>query len=378
MGRVLEAYDEVCGKRGLALSDLRSESLVYQEQRALLEALVRLGARKVLPALLSSYEVLEVERLDQELLWEEGPEEEDLRVLWRSIPDGLLRKKDSEELLLLSWKTSAGFPRNLESRVDTQGVSELWALRSRLAREGRGEEAGRLRGVQMVWLLKGRKTEWQEGEDQGKPWRHSSPLVWGLRKEGFPPEYAWDTFWRCSEAHSMRKSKWYPKGECPGDGRKHKRSGEWELFPVWEAGGPGVKGWMDLLESGEAGLGALPLQFLLGVPNYRPSSHLRSWLRSARAQESKVAANIEFLRDYEEELRASPRDLDLQEKFLGHLDELFPQHTEHFCENTYGRPCPARELCWGPSHVGERPELSGLYQLRTPMEEERASLEEVP
>jgi len=385
LGEVLEGYDAECAARGLDLKDLASESKVYAEQRALIEGLGRLAALRTIPRLLETYETLEVEKLDTIPLVEDSGEL-GLRILWRSIPDALLRGRDDGELYILSWKTPANLPRETSAWTDMQGLSEIWALEQRLKQEiaealERGNPSPwaswQVRGVQMAYLLKGKKVDLadEEGsEASGKGWRHFSPLVWGFKDSSFPPKYAWSRYWRCVKPHPMRKSKWYPSGECPGDGRNHKRGDEWKLFPAWEA--MGVAEWIAMLASGEITPEAgdpLELGFALPVPAFRPEAQVERWHRQIVAQERRIAENIMALRPLEQAALGDPEDL---ERLEAALDSAFPQHTEFFCENTYGRPCPAAEICWGPESTRENPLASGLFQIRTPYEPKEEEKEE--
>ena len=387
IGQVLTSYDELCASRGLNVKELEDQSRVYQEQRALIEALGRLAALRAIPALLTTYEVLEVEKLDEVTLWEDlddSPEHYATarRGIWRSIPDALLRHRESGDLYILSWKTSAELPRDSDARTDMQGLSETWALEQRLDQAGMKQHArtpdevrelvalpAKVRGVQMAYLLKGRKISAKDDAQEGatgKSWRHNSPLIWGYRDQSFPPKFAWSRDWRCSAPHPMRKSKWYPSGECSGDGRLHRRGDDWTSFAVWEA--MGIHEWLQMLNAGEvtpeAG-SALDSCWALPVPNFRPQDQVERWYRQTVAQERQVARDLEFIREYE----ANVQDPDfLWHRYQERLDELFPQHTEKWCNDTYGSRCPAWEICWGPDSTARDPLSSGLYQIRAPYE----------
>lgn len=169
----LDDYDIKVKDRGFALEELEDQSFVYHEQKAHVEALVRLAGMRVIPRLLEQYEVLEVEKLDSTMLLRQGEpsakcplcgydidfqdgvdtygeslgcpncrggsvRKDELRseldIRWRSIPDALLRERSSGDLYILSWKTISEFgpKKDAEARVDMQGLSEAWALEQRL------------------------------------------------------------------------------------------------------------------------------------------------------------------------------------------------------------------------------------------------------
>ncbi len=311
-------YAQTCSGRRFQIDELESQSYVYGEQRALTEALTRLAAMRVVPALLDSYEILEVERLDRRALVE--PDEPGDRVItWRSITDALMRSRSDGQLYLLSWKTASELPRDSEARVDMQGVSEAWALDERV----RAQYGSGIRGVQMAFLVKGQRRKGSAAQEKaltdaaGTPvslYKQASPLIYGYQDKSFPPKLAWASDWRCTVPHPMRKSQWYPSGECPGDGRLHKRGDDWQSFPVW--GAMGVREWMEMLDDGqvtpEAG-DALGEQWALPVPNFRTQEQIGAWLRQTRAAEARIASDLAFLRPYEEALRESPGDEELWE-----------------------------------------------------------------
>jgi len=122
------------------------ERYLFAEQSALVEALVRAYARRRLRPLLEEFEVLEVEREGSWKLseWDAGIETSDggprpyqpvYYELWfMSRPDALLRHRQSNELYLLSYKTTGGWDvrkaRDIEH--DMQGLSEGVEVERRL------------------------------------------------------------------------------------------------------------------------------------------------------------------------------------------------------------------------------------------------------
>lgn len=395
----LQDYDSKCAGRGLDLGELEEQSFVFAEQKALTEGLVRLAALRVVPRLLEIYEVLEVERMDTRTLVEgtgtvpEGDDEGGAfgwRVIWRSIPDALLRHRETGELYLLSWKTCGEVPRDDQARVDMQGVSEAWAIEERLAKDwyeaqlldlhfrsfGRywaylqreALQAPRIRGVQMVYLVKGKRTESRTKGEEGLR-RTESPLIYGWKSDssGLGPELATSMYWKCSEPHGgMRPSQWYPKGQCPG-GKRHERKGDWERFGVWQT--LGVKDWMTKLEDDVLhGEDLLDQQWAMPTPNFRTEEQMRGWLEQTRASERRIAEALLDLREMEKNEDPSLPKV-LNESVLG------PQHTQ-MCSNWFGRKCPAWELCWGPPHIGRDPVGSGIYQIKEAYKPEATEVED--
>ena len=397
VAEAVENYQDACQDRGLDIEALESQSFVFAEQRALVEALVRLAGLRVLPAILGTYEILEVEIPDQKQLafQEASPIAEGWEIVWRSIPDALLRHRQSGDLYILSWKTCSSLPTEDDARIDMQGVSEAWALQGRLdtdwktIRSGTNEEMTKftpayegmlrdfpappkIRGVQMVHLLKGTRREAsKEASEQilsadqisqgGRTKKTASPLIYGYSEDSIgSTKLAWNSMWNCSAPHPMRKSQWYPTGECPGDGRNHTRSGNWKSFPVWS--GMGVREWMRMLDVGQVSPESgdcLDQQWSLPIPNFRTQDQMGNWLAQTRASEIRISKDLLQLRSLEE------AEKKLENEFQQALNSsvLGPQSTEK-CNQWFGRKCPAWELCWGPEHIATDPLSSGLYQIK--------------
>lgn len=156
-----------------ALSEM--DEYLYREQCALVEAMVRAYARRRLRSLLEQFEVLEVEREGEWLLssWQDDGvyvfvkcsvacsqwdgsgfdsnhpyphkcpgcgaptiQDDNARELWfMSRPDALLRERESSQLYLLSFKTTAAWDirKARDAEHDMQGMSEGIEIERRLA-----------------------------------------------------------------------------------------------------------------------------------------------------------------------------------------------------------------------------------------------------
>lgn len=391
----IQAYEAECQDRGLDLDLLESQSFVFNEQRALTEALVRVAGMRVIPQLLETYEVLEVERMDTRPLgFCEG-----FSILWRSIPDALLRHRESRDLYLLSWKTAAFLPFDDPGRIDMQGVSEAWGLQARLdeyARKiatgtdeedvpkwfreiydhwGNGSVPG-IRGVQMIYLVKGtRRAGSKELRDQifgegspGEVKKTASPLIYGYADSSVPAKLATDLYWTCQEPHPFRYAK---GGVCPG-GKNHRRGDDWKSFPVW--GAMGVKEWIRMLDAGEVTPEAgdvLDAQWAMPVPFFRTDEQRDDWLSQTRASEVRIARDL--LRLWEAESRIKElyiatggwESSSMDQEFNAMLNSsvLGPQNASK-CSFWYGGKCPCHDLCWGPDHIRRDPVGSGIYRIK--------------
>lgn len=131
------------------------ERYLAAEQAALVEAMVRAYARRRLRPLLEQYEVLEVEREGEWQLseWQQCPtchsldirgrclcgipddaSLEDYELWFMSRPDALLRERQSNQLFILSFKTTGSWDirKERDAQHDMQGLSEGVEVERRL------------------------------------------------------------------------------------------------------------------------------------------------------------------------------------------------------------------------------------------------------
>jgi hypothetical protein len=127
------------GERERVRSDV--DQYLYDEQRALVEAMVRAYARRRLRPLLEQYEVLEVEREGEWKLadWTRDDYEtqaiENLgEIRFMSRPDALLRDRQTSDLYIQSFKTGASWDvrKGRDAEHDAQGLSEGVEIEKRL------------------------------------------------------------------------------------------------------------------------------------------------------------------------------------------------------------------------------------------------------
>lgn len=341
----MAGYDAQVASRGIAVESNEQAAFSVAEQRALIEGLIRVWVLRQLKPFAEEFEVLETEREDLFLLCENchiG------KLYWMSRADGLERQRETDDLYVHSFKTAATFDgkKENENHHDMQGLSEAAAIEARLGKQ--------VFGVKMEFLIKGMR----EKNDDGV-YIQKSPLIRGYRQRGIIPsddQYAWSLFWQCSQPHSMRKSKWYPDGMCPGDGRNHKRGDGWDSFNVWEA--MGVKEWIRMLDSGEVAPEAgdcLEKQLILPIPYFRDPEQIEDWKEQVTAQESAVALHSILVQQATNEQ---------QRRKL--LNAHFRQHTRS-CYRPYA--CPYLDVCFGSPTMKRDPIGSGVYCWRTPHHE---------
>lgn len=376
----LEEYDKEVKARGFTLDPEEEAFQVYSEQKALIEAMIRVWALRRLPGFLEQFEVLEVEREDQFPLTTKRTQkicpdmvsfhqraenqiktcptckgkgnidviEDD--IVWMSRADGLLRERASGDLYVLSFKTSADWNdfKDKEARIDMQGMSELYAIEQRLHRERRKTDAPyesyeAIAGVQMEFLLKGRRSR----DKETKQYLQDSILVRPYFKDGgglMEDEYAWKYWTHCDGPHVTSGGK-----KCPGDAN-HSLGKGWYRVPIWEY--MPIKEWIQLLHEGsiqpDAG-DALEGLVVSPMPFFRHQEEIESWRLQVESQEAKIA----------EIRRGAATDWPDDMKF--YLDRNFPQHREACFKYGEKHSCQFLDVCFG--NIGD-PLESGLFQLR--------------
>lgn len=291
---------------GLSLGPDEAVLFVYREQELLVEALVRVYARRGLPRLLRDYEIIEVEQ-EVDLPLSDG-------LTFMSRADGLLRKRTDGGLYVLSFKTARRYDKRLsaDGSHDVQGLSECAALQQKFDE--------RIIGVQMDYLIKGGREEWPKGSGN---FIQNTPLLhpWYNGKE-----WAWSYRWRdASGGHALQK----------GYGRVN----VWEYMSVSE--------WVSLLDSGrvqpEAG-DCLDGVLVYPYPYLRRVEEIKDWVEQTAA----VGARIH--RDSAEIGPCATKT---------RLNTLFPQN-RRACD--WPSPCSFQSLCFGP--VADDPVGSGLFTER--------------
>lgn len=388
----LDAYSAELADRGLDVELGEDAQAVVDEQRALIEGLLRAYAKAGLPALLEHYRVLEVERED---VWPAFTSSNGTHVDFQSRADALLQERSSGDLYVDSLKTAAAFDyrKDAENRHDVQGLSEAavverrlrewWQeanqvvpamgvpnspgnISERLMKQGcspqllqelwRMESAPpRIMGIQMTFLVKGMRRQAYDGA----PYFTSSPLLKGYYREGITErEFAWKAETPCpGPGHVLRQGK---KGPILCEGKQfHKLGAEWVPFETWRNEGVdivgGVKGWVEMLASGtiqpDAGD---PFEAIVQspLPYFRQDQDVTDWVEQAQGQEARVAADAALC----ESVR-----VDDPKALRSTLNRVFVQN-RRACD--WPSKCQFAEICWGDNSMLTSPCSTGLYQLR--------------
>jgi len=318
----LERYDALTKDRPYQKESGEGDyqEYVWNEQRALSEALVRLFCRIILPMWRERYEVVMVEKEMSARL--KGD------IILESRIDSILKEKSDGDIYIVSLKTAASLDdRLIESyNRDLQGLTETIMAEKHLKQK--------IMGVLMCVLLKGRR--YQRVRGSGK-WEQYSPLIKGWQR--------WDNT-EFSYAHSYE----YSNPSTPSG--KSRLGKGWGPFDVWEKDF-GVKGWIDMIMAGEIQPeeDILTRQVYCPAPFFRNSQELKSSLIQIMTQENQIAI--------------ANRGLDVSIANLGireALDYRFVQ-TKKSCD--WPSRCEYQDVCYTDA-VMEDPIGSGLYEWRVP------------
>jgi len=349
-GLAVESYNSEIGARGLDLDANEDQAAVAAEQVALTEAFIHLAHRRVIPQLLEEYELVDVEREEWFVLYEDSH----MCLILEARCDGLLRERAvmpinpllaatgdnaladvTGDLYVLSWKTLASWDKRTrkEAKTDMQGMSEAYTVELRVNEP--------VIGAKMIHLLKGKRKEWPEDSGryiQGSPFVHA----W-MNATGPVPEFAWTYFWSSPDD----VNEWgRPVQHRLGKGWKHCFIPE--VMPIAE--------WVQMLDEGmvqrDIGQDALAKQFISPMPEPRTPLQKQHWLRQIETQEMAICTYLDALK--------AAGNSELTSTDIEELDSYFPQYS-HSCN--YPTECTFWHLCHTSEEVGNP---MGLYQIRQP------------
>ena len=416
------------------------ERYLFAEQSALVEGLVRAYCRRRLMPLLSEFEVLEVEREGEWLLSMFNPPDEegahypnpdgtfDYELYFMSRPDALLRHRQTNELFLLSFKTTGQWDTRKAKDIehDMQGLSEGVEVEKRLGewwklvnhklptggsipglettRMGMGMDAEfrynderisdtmvrylkscpaepRIHAIRYEFLLKGER--WKDKELSARLGvdvrSQKSHLVYQYVAQSTPKSG------KNQEAFRVGDICWAWEFIRPEDQQPSKLyAGNWRPRAIWE--GEGVKSWIDKLDRSEVlmsgedstiGLAPRPLGYrseaqAMGVTEAHP-------LDQVFVSPVVVYRSDDQLRDWIEQVEHAERETAMhvaevnaaadagEKRHL--LNIYFPQNRQSCA---YPSLCAfARDkvsVCWGGAEMQAAPlEVGGgEYVRRTP------------
>lgn len=384
-----------------------------REAQALVEGLVMVAGFRLVPNLVERFRVVEVEQEKRFLLTtmankprpavffnpatitdemvqaalKSAPgqimtltpkQQEDLLVMMTSQPvevwfesraDALLEERATGDLYVHSWKTAADYGRMeaQQFRRDVQGLSEAIAIEAAGIWTPTGEtppKSARIQGIQMAFLLKGRKSrqadpagggssDWGDAPDwhglgPGLRW-HQSPLVhgWRMASHGILPDQD-ESQWAWSYT--------FPKAENKsGKGRLGKG---WEPMAIFDGYPGGTRQWiLDLIDGRWQPECGDPLASCVAMPEpwSRADREMVDWREQAEAMVAQIVPKADEVRE-----AMGRGDWEGARRLL---NRNFPQDRKS-CYS-FGSPCWAEALCFGPDEVWQDP-LENGYALRSP------------
>ena len=388
------------------------DDYLKQDQSALVESLVRAYSRRRLRPLLEQFEVLEVEREGQWQLAEVSHDwvqdsmvgEDDCRhcricgveayiaipkndylcyeLRFMSRPDALLRERASNELYLLSYKTTGSWDarKARDAEHDMQGLSEGVEVERRLAEwwdkyTSKGMVVAgcpamtkflqscsappRILGIRYEYLLKGER--WRDKDLSARfgfdARVQRSHLIRGYLNAGMAAgDEQWNHAWE------------YLKPDGSGETSKLNYR-QWHSEPVWTH--MPIARWIDMLDdaamlsvegadrgyqcaaqaTGTTQTHPLDDVFIPPLVVYRNSDDLRDWVESTEYQEREVAEHVALVEAAQDE--GEKRSL---------LNRYFPM-TRRAC--SYPTECAfSKSVCYAGAEAKEDPLSTGLFQIR--------------
>ena len=342
----LKEFDESFHSKEIDLELSEDQLFVYEEQKAFVEAAIRVWYHIQYPKVNGEYEVVEVmgnKAIEPEIEWHlTSPKLGEDHITFMSRPDSILRDRSTGAIVVDSFKTTSY--NNIvvyneegeqvdKNKYDDQGISELIAVERLL-----GEE---VEGIRMEFFVKGvRKKSAYTLPDGTKEKRklQQSFLVHPWKKDlgigGY--EYACQWQWN-DETGAVKKL---------GKG--------WNRVDIWKE--MTIKEWVDILLKDNYG----ELENLFVVPmNYNRSlEDIENWIDQTEYQERRAAKHIEALKSLEPTL-CGPRESETGKTYKKWLNQFFDQNREHCYQ--WGGWCPFVGICW----EGEKT-TSSIYEKREP------------
>lgn len=368
----LEELDKEFKAKEIDLDNNEDQLFVYEEQKAFVEAAIRVWYFVQYKNLLGEYEVVDLinkeynsskqqdsnnslfnKAIEPEIEWTlvegdklyDGNKEEfvsNSNIIFMSRPDSILRSKSTQGVVVDSFKTTA-YPSIIsyneegeqvdKNKYDDQGISELIAVERLL-----GEE---VEGIKMEFFVKGqRKKSTYTKEDGTKEQRklQQSFLVHPWKKDNGIGGIEYSTKWEWTDEFGSKKR--LGKG--------------WNRVDIWKE--MTVKEWVNILIADHYG----DLEALIITPYLylRSSEDIENWLESTSYQEKRIARHLDYLRVIEPSL-CGPRESEAGKTYRKALNEYFPMRRES-CFN-FGRFCSYVNICF----EGEK-STSTIYESRIP------------
>lgn len=324
---------------GVDMGDEKATVYGAEEQRAIVEGLIRAWWTSQGERFLQDFEVLEIEQ--------EGRAELASGIVLLFRPDALVRERLTGDLYIVSWKTASTFGQYTVNQIqsDMQSMSEVWGVQQSWQQQFddfketltmyKFDYTHRIEGVLYIFAVKGSRRM----DDYLGFKTQDTPLAYGWMRKGVTEdedEWAWRYKWQTEEIN--------PKTGRPVStqlGKGFRKVSIWDNYPG------GVKEWIADLAAQRITprhVNALDAIFPQSMPVSRREDEIESWRRQVVVQEARVKYHTSCV-------EANPQM----------LDDFFPQHTARCFD--YQARCQFYECCFTPA-VKADPLGSGLYQIR--------------
>jgi hypothetical protein len=387
----LTSFDRGVSKRQLALDSDEDPGYAYLEQRALVEALVRVYALVQLPRLVEEYEILEVERDE---VWRDFAPGVDFMFK----ADGLLKHRDTGDLHILSFKTASQYGKlnDDSARYDVQGLSELAGIENRLREEWESNPLNRCTNhpdllatgtngfynlcVECVELWKKRGNRPNESLPSQPPRIEAIRMEYLIKGPRLKDNYDGGTKKQNSflvrpwmKVTNLGENLYSWRWEYEDDlGQKKRLSArDWKRVNIWEH--MPIAEWVRMLHNQEVFPNPdfyfeSPLEEVVKtpVPYMRQQREILDFLEQAREQESNISKHVKLVEMVDDEAERRSR-----------LNRFFPQFRAN-CQMQFGLPCGYIDVCHNglspdpedsefifrqPHHEEERLRQEQLYQI---------------
>jgi hypothetical protein len=367
---------EGIGFTGKGLQTDKQQWFTFNEQKALVEALVRAWYIVELPNLVKRFKILAVEREIQPIEIAPG-------IMFQSRVDAEFQEIETKDYFNYSLKSCKQWGEMMEAsyKDDLQGLTEIWAVESDAARQSSAinnilnlielfkdcqtyphknldqiskylatvKIDKRISGTRFCYLVKGtRKKPDYFSNDPDALMITYNPLIRGYKRiTPSSVEYAHSWFYPNSENKSGKSA--------IGRG--------WEPFNVWEE--MGVNEWMEMIPSIQTECeDPIRGQVVTPIEYSRNEGEIEEAMEEIVQQEIKVNSAVRAL-DGSWNSSILPFNIDTNSptmisKFF--MDSVFSHNRKH-CHYHFGGTCEYYELCWSPE-VKADPLASGLYQIR--------------
>lgn len=367
----VETYIKECENRGFRGKDLEKDAqqrFTFNEQKALVEALVRIWIIRELPLIKARYKILAVEREIEPIKLVDD-------IWFQAKVDAEFQELETGDYHNYSLKTMRQWGEREENsyKSDLQGLTEIWAVEEDAKRNNtliqevddrleflkasnqyppknlftisdwlkKQKLDKKIMGVRFCFLIKG---AWKKNEYSELKVTYN-PFIRGYKF--FSPN-------GISYAHS-----WYYPNPENKSGKSILGKG-WEPFNVWESDLT-IKQWVEAIASGQIQevCGDLVSQYVVTPPEYcRHESEIEEGIREVREQEVRVFQGGSLLNSKNIRFGESREEIEAR---------YFPHNRKH-CFFHFGDQCEYFSLCWSPE-VNSDPIGSGLYEIRTPHHE---------